>query len=116
MLRQALIIPSRALRSTARSISQKPLSRPQSYVTPIAVRKIQPSAARWYSDASHSAPSQSAPAEEGKDAETNSEGENKESAGPAEDPALAECRKQLEAKEKETADWKVGRALAQNCS
>lgn len=111
MLRQALVTPSRALCSTARSISQKSLSRPQSFVTPIAVRRIQPSAPRWYSDAS-----QSSPAEENKDAETKSEGESTESADPAEDPALAECKKQLETKEKEAADWKVGHALAQNWS
>lgn len=111
MLRQALITPSRALRSAARSISQKPLSRPQSFITPIAVRRIQPSAARWYSDAP-----QNAPAEENKDGEAKSEGENTEAAESAEDPALAECKKTLETKEKEVLDWKVRRALTQNRS
>lgn len=104
MLRQALTISSRALRSTTRSVAQKPLSRPQTFITPIAVRRIQPSAARWYSDAP-----KETPAEEKKEqnAETKPEGEAKENADSTEDAALTECKKKLEAKDKEAADWRV---------
>lgn len=99
MLRQALVVPSRALRSASRSIAQKPLSRPQAFISPIAVRRLQPAAARWYSEAAKE--SQEAGKDEAKDA-----GKDAEAAGSAEDPAVAELKKKLEAKEKEASDWK----------
>lgn len=92
MLRQALVVPSRALRSASRSIAQKPLSRPQTFITPISVRRIQPAAARWYSEA----------AKEPQDAAKDSEASES-----TEDPALAELKKKLETREKEASDWKV---------
>ncbi|KUI57688.1 hypothetical protein VP1G_05008 [Cytospora mali] len=94
MLRQALVVPSRALRSATRSIAQKPLSRPQTLISPIAVRSIQPAAARWYSDAAKESQ------EAGKEAEAASESQQ------AEDPAVAELKKKLETKDKEASDWK----------
>lgn len=100
MLRQALVVPSRALRSASRSIAQKPLSRPQTFISPITVRRIQPTAARWYSEAAKE--SQEAGKDDAKDA-----GKDAEVAGSAEEPAVAELKKKLEAKEKEASDWKV---------
>lgn len=100
MFRQALVVPSRALRSATRSIAQKPLSRPQTFISPIAVRTTQPAAARWYSEATKEA--QEAGKQEGA-AEAQPASESQ----PAEDPALAELKKKLETKEKEASDWKV---------
>ncbi|ROW06418.1 hypothetical protein VMCG_04369 [Cytospora schulzeri] len=91
MLRQALVVPSRALRSASRSIAQVPLSRPQAFISPIAVRTIQPAAARWYSEAAK---------------DTQEAGKDAEAAESTEDPALAELKKKLETKEKEASDWK----------
>lgn len=99
MLRQALVVPSRALRSATRSISQKPLSRPQTFISPIAVRSIQPAAARWYSETTK----ESQEAGNGADAEAKPASESQQ----AEDPVVAELKKKLEAKEKEASDWKV---------
>ncbi|KAK7748021.1 GrpE, mitochondrial [Cytospora paraplurivora] len=97
MLRQALVVPSRALRSATRSVAQKQLSRPQTFISPIAVRRIQPTAARWYSDA----------AKESQEAGKNeAEAEAQPATEGAEDPAVAELKKKLETKEKEASDWK----------
>lgn len=100
MLRQALVVPSRALRSASRSIAQKPLSRPQTFICPIAVRRIQPAAARWYSETAKESQ------EAGKD-DVKEAGKDAEAAESAEDPAVAELKKKLETKEKEASDWKV---------
>lgn len=106
MLRQALIVPSRALRSTTRSIAQRPLSRPQIFIAPIAVRRIQPAAARWYSEAKDS---QEADKKDG-DAEAQPASGGQDKAESAEPPAVAELKKKLETKEKEVLEWKVGGA------
>lgn len=102
MLRQALVTPSRALRSATRSIAQRPFSLPQNFVAPIAVRRIQPASARWYSEATKDS-------NEAENKEGNAEAESKGNAEPAEDAAVVELKKKLETKDKEAADWKVGR-------
>ncbi|KAJ4424517.1 GrpE, mitochondrial [Gnomoniopsis sp. IMI 355080] len=101
MLRQALLVPSRALRSTTRSIPQRSLSRAQTFIAPLAVRRIQPTAARWYSDA----PKESQEGEK-KDGESESKPASEDQAATAEDPAVAELKKKLEIKDKEAAEWK----------
>lgn len=112
MLRQALIIPSRALRSSTRSIAQRATIRPQNFIAPIAVRRITPTAARWYSEApKESKEAQEAQKKDG-EAEANPAAEGQETAepaGPVEDPVVTELKKQLEIKDKEAVDWKVGR-------
>ncbi|KAF3765899.1 GrpE-domain-containing protein [Cryphonectria parasitica EP155] len=101
MLRQALVAPSRALRSTSRSLAnQRLFCPPQTFVAPIAVRRIQPAAARWYSEAVKDE-------QKNGDAETKPSAESPESTSePAEDAAVTELKKKLETKEKEAADWK----------
>ncbi|CAN8103567.1 unnamed protein product [Discula destructiva] len=103
MLRQVLTVPSRALRSSSRSIAQRPLSRAQPFITPIAVRRIQPAAARWYSDAPKDSPEQQ---EKKGDTEAAQASEARESTESAEDPAVAELMKKLETKDKEAVEWK----------
>lgn len=108
MLRQALIAPSRAIRSTTtRSIAQRAFSRPQTFVAPIAVRRTQPAAARWYSEAPKE--SQEAEKKDG-DAEAKPAAEGEEAPAPAEDAADAELKQQLATKEKEVIEWKVSGA------
>lgn len=102
MLRQTLITPSRALRSSARTIAQRPLARPQTIIAPLAVRRAQPTIARWYSETPKASQEAETKADES-EAKPASEGE----AAPAEDPAVAELKKKLETKEKEATDWKV---------
>lgn len=102
MLRQALITPSRALRSSARSIAQRPLARPQTFIAPLAIRRAQPAAARWYSDTPKASQEAETKADES-EAKPSAEGE----AAPAEDAAVTELKKKLETKEKEALDWKV---------
>lgn len=109
MLRQALLVPSRAVRSTTRSIAQRPLSRAQTFVAPIAARRIQPAAARWYSDAPKE--SQEAGKKAG-DAEAKSASGEQTAAEATEDPVVAELKKKLETKDKEAAEWKVGGACS----
>lgn len=108
MLRQALIAPSRAIRSTTtRSIAQRALSRPQTFVAPIAVRRTQPAAARWYSEA----PKESQEAEKkDEDAGDKTTAAGQEASAPAEDAAVAELKQQLATKDKEVLEWKVGGA------
>lgn len=106
MLRQALLVPSRALGSSTRSIAQRPLSRAQTFIAPVAVRRIQPAVARWYSDAPKE--SQEGEKKEG-DAEAKPASESQAAAN--EDPVVAELKKKLETKDKEAAEWKVGGAL-----
>lgn len=69
------------------------------------MRRIQPAAARWYSDAPKEA--QEGEKKEG-DAEIKPASEDQ--AATAEDPTVAELKKKLEAKDKEAAEWKVGGA------
>lgn len=108
MLRQALIAPSRALRSTTtRSIARRAISRPQISVAPFAARRTQPAAARWYSEASKE--SQETAQKEG-GAETKLAADGQEAGAPAESSELAELKKQLETKDKEATEWKVGGA------
>ncbi|KAL1855787.1 GrpE, mitochondrial [Diaporthe australafricana] len=101
MLRQTLITPSRALRSSARSIAQRPLARPQNIIAPLAVRRAQPAAARWYSETTK-APQDAETKVEDSEVKPTPEGE----AAAAEDPAVAELKQKLETKEKEAVDWK----------
>lgn len=72
------------------------------------MRRLLPTAARWYSDAPQN-PS-SGENKEGT-AETSPEHRNEEAGEPAEDSVVAEVKKKLETKEKEAADWKVGRVV-----
>lgn len=109
MLRQALITPSRALRSSARSIAQRPLARPQTIIAPLAVRRAQPAAARWYSETPKASQEAETKVDES-EAKPATEGES----APAEDPAVAELKKKLETKEKEAIDWKVCSASRDN--
>lgn len=104
MLRQALLVPSRALGSSTRSIAQRPLSRAQTFISPIAAaRRIQPAVARWYSDAPKE--SQEGEKKEGDaDAKPTSDSQ---AAVANEDPLVAELKKKLETKDKEAAEWKV---------
>lgn len=106
MLRQALITPSRALCSTTQSIARRPLSRPQTFIAPITVRRIQPAAARWYSEAKESQEAE----KKDSDAAAKPASEGQDNAESAEPPAVAELKKKLETKEKEVSEWKVGGA------
>ncbi|POS76821.1 GrpE protein [Diaporthe helianthi] len=101
MLRQTIITPSRALRSSARSIALRPLARPQTTIAPLAIRRAQPAVARWYSDTPKASQEAEAKADES-GAKPSLEGE----AAPAEDPAVTELKRKLETKEKEATDWK----------
>ncbi|KAI7788672.1 GrpE protein [Diaporthe eres] len=101
MLRQALVTPSRALRSSARSIAQRPLARPQTVIAPLTIRRAQPAVARWYSDTPKASQEAETKADES-EAKPASEGE----AAPTEDPAVTELKKKLDTKEKEALDWK----------
>lgn len=91
MLRQALSSSSRALRAAPRFGAAAPAVRPQfqSAAPAWSIKVAQPAAARWYSDAK-----EEKPAEEAKD-------------GAKEPDAMAEMKKNLEAKEAEARDWKV---------
>ncbi|KAJ9141836.1 hypothetical protein NKR23_g7624 [Pleurostoma richardsiae] len=96
MLRQALAAPSRAARSSIRSVAQRPYSRPQFVASSFATRSIQPSLARrWYSAEGESKEKAEAP----KEGESKTEGENAQS-------PEAELKKKLETKEKEILEWK----------
>ncbi|OLN92117.1 GrpE-like protein, mitochondrial [Colletotrichum chlorophyti] len=87
MFKQALTTSSRAVRSGLRSQTPKSFIQSQFQSSPaFRIRAAQPAVARWYSDA--------------KETEAPKEGEK-----PADDAESA-LKKQLEAKEKEAADWK----------
>ncbi|KAG5968048.1 hypothetical protein E4U57_007588 [Claviceps arundinis] len=105
MLRQAFSTSSRALRSVTRVAANQPTLRTPIHNAPAAwslrtTQQIQPGLARWYSDAKET-PAESEKAEK---AETAEKTEAEEDAG--EPDALAELKKQLEAKEAEVRDWK----------
>lgn len=104
MLRQALLVPSRAFRSTTRAIAQRPLSRAQTLIAPVAVPRIQPLAARWYSDAPKE--TKEGDKKDG-DADATPVSEGQAAAENPEDPVLAELQKKFETKDKEAAEWKV---------
>ncbi|GKT56950.1 molecular chaperone [Colletotrichum tofieldiae] len=88
MFRQAIATSSRAVRSGLRTQTPKSVFQNQFQSSPaFRIRAAQPAVARWYSDAKESA-------------EAPKEGEK-----PADDAESA-LKKQLEAKEKEAADWK----------
>ncbi|KZL69434.1 mitochondrial co-chaperone (GrpE protein) [Colletotrichum tofieldiae] len=88
MFRQAIATSSRAVRSGLRTQTPKSVFQTQFQSSPaFRIRAAQPAVARWYSDAKESA-------------EAPKEGEK-----PADDAESA-LKKQLEAKEKEAADWK----------
>ncbi|WYZ36614.1 hypothetical protein EsH8_II_000120 [Colletotrichum jinshuiense] len=88
MFRQAFASSSRAVRSGLRTQTPKSLLQSQFQSSPaFRIRAAQPAVARWYSDAKENT-------------EATKEGEK-----PADDAESA-LKKQLEAKEKEAADWK----------
>ncbi|QPH06160.1 hypothetical protein C2857_004437 [Epichloe festucae Fl1] len=103
MLRQALSTSSRALRSAPRLAANLPMLRTRFQNAPTAwsSRTAQPVVARWYSDAKET------PAEGEKAEGENAEGEKAEPKEvAAESDALAEVKKNLEAKDAEARDWK----------
>ncbi|KAK1595020.1 GrpE protein [Colletotrichum navitas] len=88
MFRQAIATSSRAMRSGLRTQVTKSVFQNQFQSSPVfRIRAAQPAVARWYSDAKETT-------------EPPKEGEK-----PADDAESA-LKKQLEAKEKEAADWK----------
>lgn len=95
MFRQAFSTSSRALRSAPRLAANQPLLRTQFQAAPAAfsLRTAQPAVARWYSDAKENAA-------EGEKAEAKE--------GSGETDAVAELKKNLEAKDAEAREWKVG--------
>jgi molecular chaperone GrpE len=98
MFRQTLSAPSKAISAGLRLAAQRPIVRAQLFAAPIAASRTVglQQRARWYS--------------ESKDAEAK-EAEPKEAAkeeGEAKETPEAALRKQLEAKEAEVRDWKVG--------
>lgn len=94
MFRQAIATSSRALR-TAPRVAARPFIQTQFQSAPaFALRSIQPSASRWYSDAKES---ESAKTEESKTEDKTANGES---------DAVAELKKSLEAKDAEARDWK----------
>ncbi|KAG6060580.1 hypothetical protein E4U32_003376 [Claviceps aff. humidiphila group G2b] len=105
MLRQAFPTSSRALRSVTRIAANQPTLRTPFHNAPAVwslrtTQQIQPGFARWYSDAKETP----AEGEKAEKAETAEKTEAEEGAG--EPDALAELKKQLEAKEAEVRDWK----------
>ncbi|KAE9568458.1 GrpE [Colletotrichum fructicola] len=91
MFRQAIATSSRAVRSGMRTQTPKSVFQNQFQTSPaFRIRAAQPAVARWYSDAKE---------KETKETEAPKESEKAED---AESP----LKKQLEAKEKEAADWK----------
>ncbi|MDA4133832.1 MAG: hypothetical protein OK454_12025, partial [Thaumarchaeota archaeon] len=93
MLRQALVAPSRVLRSSAGSTAQRAFARPQFLSAPVvSARTVQPRIARWYS-------AETKTSEPAKDAE--------DAGDKVADAAESALQKELEAKKKEVLDWKV---------
>lgn len=104
MLRQALATSSRALRSTPSISATRALLRPQlqtAAAPAVSIRSFQPAVSRWYSDSKESAEAKEAPA-----AEAKAEAKEGEKNGDAD--AVAQLKKDLEAKDKEAREWKVG--------
>ncbi|KAH8161393.1 hypothetical protein CIB48_g6852 [Xylaria polymorpha] len=101
MFRRTLTASSRAISSTSRTVTQRPLARPQFSPAPLnPLRTISPARTRWYSD-------QPEAAEKKNGEETTPEAETKDSPDANAPPNVeGELKKKLEAKEKEASDWK----------
>ncbi|KAH6610173.1 molecular chaperone [Trichoderma cornu-damae] len=102
MLRQALATSSRALRTTPSIAASRALLRPQlqtAAAPAISIRSFQPAIGRWYSESKESAEPKEAPA-----AEETAEAKEGEKDGDSD--AVAQLKKDLEAKDKEAREWK----------
>ncbi|KAL7805869.1 GrpE domain-containing protein [Trichoderma gracile] len=107
MLRQALATSSRALRSTPTVAASRAFLRPQiqNAAPAISIRSFQPIASRWYSDNKEATETKEAPAanqKAGEEKTESSEGDKNNS----ETDAVAQLKKEIEAKDKEARDWK----------
>ncbi|OTA06846.1 mitochondrial co-chaperone GrpE, putative [Trichoderma parareesei] len=105
MLRQALATSSRALRSTPTIAASRAFLRPQiqNAAPAISIRAFQPIASRWYSENKEATETKEAPAAEQK-AEEKTESSEGDKNG--ETDAVAQLKKEIEAKDKEARDWK----------
>lgn len=103
MFRQAIASSSRALRSTPSIAASRAVLRPrfQTAAPAASIRSFQPAASRWYGESKESSESKEAPKAEEKAAEAK-EGEKS-----GETDAVAQLKKDLEAKDAEARDWKV---------
>ncbi|KAK5997014.1 GrpEhomolog-like protein [Cladobotryum mycophilum] len=95
MFRQALSTSSRALRSTPRLAANSALLRPQFQNAAPSLRAFQPVVSRWYSDAKETKEESAATEKTEKKDETKTDSD-----------AIAELKKNLEAKETEAREWK----------
>ncbi|PNP39059.1 hypothetical protein TGAMA5MH_09286 [Trichoderma gamsii] len=101
MFRQAIATSSRALRSTPSIAASRAVLRPQfqTAAPAVSIRSFQPAASRWYSESKESTESKEAPKAEEK-------AEAKEGEKNGETDAVAQLKKDLEAKDAEARDWK----------
>ncbi|KAL7923038.1 GrpE domain-containing protein [Trichoderma austrokoningii] len=101
MFRQAIASSSRALRSTPSIAVSRAVLRPQfqTAAPAVSIRSFQPASSRWYSEGKESAESKEAPKVEEK-------AEAKEGDKNGEPDAVAQLKKDLEAKDAEARDWK----------
>ncbi|KAM0486142.1 hypothetical protein ACHAPX_000844 [Trichoderma viride] len=101
MFRQAITASSRALRSTPNIAASRAMLRPQfqTAAPPVSIRSFQPATSRWYSESKESTESKEAPKAEEK-------AEAKEGEKNGETDAVAQLKKDLEAKDAEARDWK----------
>ncbi|EHK49064.1 hypothetical protein TRIATDRAFT_281055 [Trichoderma atroviride IMI 206040] len=101
MFRQAIAASSRALRSTPGIAASRAVLRPQfqTAAPAVSIRSFQPAASRWYSETKESTESKEAPK-----AEEKAEAKEGEKNGEAD--AVAQLKKDLEAKDAEARDWK----------
>ncbi|KAL6910336.1 GrpE domain-containing protein [Trichoderma evansii] len=101
MFRQAIATSSRALRSTPSIAASRSVLRPQfqTAAPAVSLRSFQPAASRWYSESKESTESKEAPKAEEK-------AEAKEGEKSGESDAVAQLKKDLEAKDAEARDWK----------
>lgn len=101
MFRQAIAVSSRALRSTPSIAASRAVLRPQfqTAAPAVSIRSFQPAASRWYSEAKESTETKEAPKAEEK-------AEAKEGEKNGETDAVAQLKKDLEAKDAEARDWK----------
>ncbi|KAM0463552.1 hypothetical protein ACHAPV_002091 [Trichoderma viride] len=101
MFRQAIATSSRALRSTPSIAASRAVLRPQfqTAAPAVSIRSFQPAASRWYSESKESTETKEAPKAEEK-------AEAKEGEKNGETDAVAQLKKDLEAKDAEARDWK----------
>lgn len=105
MFRQAIAASSRALRSTPSVAASRAVLRPrlQTAAPAVSIRSFQPAASRWYSESKES--KESTESKEAPKAEEKAEAKEGEKNG--ESDAVAQLKKDLEAKDAEACDWKV---------